>query len=126
MATLKGKVALVTGGAHGIGKAISEVFAEAGATVFVIDLDREAGQATVAAIRAKGGDAAFLRADVASAKQAARAAKLASAKSGRIDILCNNAAYLGKSHNAGEADDAEWKQCFAVSLMGTQHFTRAV
>jgi NAD(P)-dependent dehydrogenase (short-subunit alcohol dehydrogenase family) len=126
MATLKGKVALVTGGAHGIGKAISEVFAEAGATVFVIDLDREAGKATVAAIRAKGGEAAFIPTDVSSAKQAARAVKLAAAKSGRIDILCNNAAYIGKWHNAGEADDAEWKKCFSVSLMGTQYFTRAV
>src|SRR5690242_8934794 len=126
MQTLKDKTAVVTGGAHGIGKAISEVFAEAGAAVFVVDLDREAGKAAVAAIRAKGGEATFIHADVSSAKQAARAVKLASAKSGRVDVLCNNAAYIAKWHNAGEAGDEEWKKCFSISLMGTQYFTRAV
>jgi NAD(P)-dependent dehydrogenase (short-subunit alcohol dehydrogenase family) len=124
MPRLDDKTAIVTGGAHGIGKAISEIFAEAGAMVFVVDLDEKAGEACAADIRAKGGKATFVLADVASVEHAARAVKLASEKSGRIDVLCNNAAFMGQSHNAGEATDEEWQKSLAVSLMGTQYFTR--
>jgi NAD(P)-dependent dehydrogenase (short-subunit alcohol dehydrogenase family) len=124
MARLDDKIAIVTGGAHGIGKAICEVFAEAGATVFVVDLDEKAGEAWAADIRAKGGKAIFTAADVSIAGDAARVVKLASEKTGRIDVLCNNAAYIGKWHNSAEATEEEWQKCLAVSLMGTQYFTR--
>jgi NAD(P)-dependent dehydrogenase (short-subunit alcohol dehydrogenase family) len=61
MPKLDDKVAIVTGGAHGIGKAICEAFAEADATVFVVDLDEKAGEACAAEIRANGGKATFCR-----------------------------------------------------------------
>ncbi len=124
MARLDGKIAIVTGGAHGIGKAICEVFAEAGATVFIVDLDEKAGEACATDIRAKGGKAVFTPADVSVAQHAAQIVKLTAEKHGRIDILCNNAAYIGKWHNSAEATDEEWQKCLAVSLMGTQYFTR--
>ena len=124
MPKLDDKVAIVTGGAHGIGKSICEVFAEAGAKVFVVDLDEKAGEACAADIRANRGKATFLAADVSQAENAVRVVKLAAEKTGQIDILCNNAAYIGKSHNSAEATEEEWQKCLAVSLMGTQYFTR--
>ncbi|MEO6184406.1 MAG: glucose 1-dehydrogenase [Verrucomicrobiota bacterium] len=126
MSRLKNKVAIVTGGAHGIGKAIAQIFAEEGAHVFIADIDEAAGEKFSAEIRHKGGDATFIYCDASSAEQIASVVKCASEKTGRIDILCNNAAYISKWHNAGEASDDEWEKCFRVSLMGTQFFTREV
>ncbi len=59
--------------------------------------------------------------------QVAQAIKTAASLSGRIEVLCNNAAYITSPwHNAGEASDEEWEKSFRVSLMGTQLFTRAI
>lgn len=126
MSRLKNKIAIVTGGAHGIGKAIAQIFAEEGANVFIADLDKKAGEQTAANIREQNGDATFVRCDVSSTAQVGAVIKRASKKTGRIDVLCNNAAYIGKWHNAGEASADEWEKCFRVSLMGAQFFTRAV
>ena len=124
---LKNKIAVVTGGAHGIGEAIAEIFAEEGARVLIADLDEAAGEKVASGIFKLGGEAEFVRCDVSSAKQVARAVKRAAGKTGRIDILCNNAAYISKQwHKSGEAPDDEWEKCFRVSLMGTQYFTREV
>ena len=126
MPRLKDKIAIVTGGAHGIGKAISARFAEEGAAVFLVDIDEKAGQTAVSEIRTKGGEAVFLAADVSLGEQVSRAVRLAAERSGRIDILCNNAAYLTGWHSAAEANDEEWEKSFRVSLMGAQYFTREV
>jgi NAD(P)-dependent dehydrogenase (short-subunit alcohol dehydrogenase family) len=127
MPPLANKTAVVTGAAHGIGKAIAQTFAEAGAAVFVADLDAKAGGQTAASIREAGGHAQYVRCDVSKKAQVAHAVNLAAARTGRIDVLCNNAAYLSKQwHKAGQAPDEEWERCFRVSLMGTQFFTRAV
>ena len=116
MIRLPGKVAIVTGGAHGIGRAIAEIFTEAGAQVVVADIDEEAGRSMPR----------FVRADVSSREDAAAVVAAAAAINGRIDVLCNNAAYLGTAHAALDATDEEWERCFSVSLLGAQHFTRAV
>lgn len=126
MPRLKSKIAIVSGGAHGIGKAIAEIFAEEGSSVFIADLDKSAGEKTAEQIRHKGGDATFAYCDVSSVEQVVNVVKRASEKNARIDVLCNNAAYIGKWHNAAEASDEEWEKCFRVSLMGTQFFTREV
>jgi NAD(P)-dependent dehydrogenase (short-subunit alcohol dehydrogenase family) len=121
---LDGKIALVTGGAHGIGRAICEVFAEQGASVLVADVDDEAGERTAADIRAGGGRAVFEHTDVSDPGAAARAVQRAARDNGRLDVLCNNAAFLGPFNDAVHATDDEWQRCIAVSLMGAQYCTR--
>jgi NAD(P)-dependent dehydrogenase (short-subunit alcohol dehydrogenase family) len=123
---LKDKIAIVTGAAHGIGRAIAELFAEEGAWVLVADLDDAAGEATADGIRDRGGRAVFRHVDVADASQVAAVRQAAEAGNGRIDVLCNNAAYLTNWHDVVGADAAEWDRCLQVGLLGTAHFTREV
>lgn len=124
MFELTNKVAIVTGGAQGIGRAISEAFAQAGASVLITDIDDEAGEATAAAIRERGGDATYFHADVSKEADAAAATKKAAERKQRLDVLCNNAGYLATFHALADAPVEEWERNFQVSLMGTRHFTR--
>jgi NAD(P)-dependent dehydrogenase (short-subunit alcohol dehydrogenase family) len=124
---LQDKVAIVTGAAHGIGQAIAARFAAEGALVFVIDTDAKAGARVVADIRSSGGGAVFVKCDVSRQRDVLRAVKLAAAKHGHVDILCNNAAYLASvSHDVQDAADLEWDKSLGVSLLGARHFIRAV
>jgi len=118
------KIAIVTGGANGIGKAISEVLAREGAWVLVTDIEDEAGRETVRGIVEKGGRADYFHADVSRREDAAGAIQRAAEQNGRIDILCNNAAYLGQSHAILESTDEEWDKCIKIALMGTHYFTK--
>jgi len=126
MKRLNDKVAIVTGAAHGIGRAISECFAEEGAHVTLVDVDAEAGEAAAATIRERGGDARFCAGDVSSIEDVAKAVSMAAAHSGRIDVLCNNAAHLGEFHAVLESTTEEWQKCIQVALLGTHHFTQQV
>lgn len=127
MDRIKDKVAIVTGGANGIGKAICELFAGEGAWVLVADLEEGTGQETVRSIRAFGGHAEFCRVDVSNQEDVKHAITMAAEHNGRIDILCNNAAYISPDfHAALESTDTEWRKCIDVTLMGTHNFTKAV
>jgi 3-oxoacyl-[acyl-carrier protein] reductase len=126
MNRLNHKIALITGGANGIGQAIAVKFADEGARVFIADLDAQAGKQTVADICSRGGKAIFLKCDVSKATQVQRVVKQALRHS-PIDVLCNNAAYISETwHSSADAPAAEWEKCLRVSLMGTQLFTQAV
>ncbi len=112
-----GKVALVTGGNSGIGKATAIRFAEQGARVVIAARRVEEGEATVAEIRRGGGEAIFVKTDVAEAADAEAMVKKAVAAYGRLDCAFNNAGVSGGAllHEVTEAD---WDRMMAVNLKG--------
>lgn len=88
---LDGRVAIVTGGNAGIGRAISEVFARENASVMIGARNVETGQETVKAIQQKGGTASFLRTDVQDSSQIKKLVDETVKKYGTVDIVCHNA-----------------------------------
>jgi NAD(P)-dependent dehydrogenase (short-subunit alcohol dehydrogenase family) len=110
---LEGKVALITGGATGIGRAIALRFADAGAHVIIADINEVDGQAT--AERARG---LFVRCDTSRSEEVRAAVDRAVEQSGGLDVLVAAAAHLGGMHDAGEMPDAEWRDVLAVTLDG--------
>ena len=124
---LQDKVTIVTGAAHGIGRAIAELFAAEGAAVLVADVDEEAGEDAAAAIRKEGRAATFVRVDVTDEAQVAEAVRrAAAARNGRIDVLVNNAAYLTDWFDAEKATAADWDRSIQINLVGAAHFVRLV
>src|SRR5437762_1666803 len=108
MPRLSDKVAIVTGAAHGIGRAIAELFAEQGAWVLIADVDQVAGEAVASEILDSGGQALFVHTDVTLPDEVGRAVKIAADKSGRINVLVNNAAHLGDWLDAFAATPEQW------------------
>ena len=88
---LDGRVALITGGGNGMGRAASLLFAAEGARVVVADREAETGEATVAAVAAAGGEAVFLRVDVADAHSVAAGVAETTQRFGGLHVLYNNA-----------------------------------
>ena len=89
---LKDKVALVTGGAAGIGRAICQQLGAEGASVAIVDFNREAGEQCVAELQASGIDAIFIACDVSNEEQVREMVAAVVERYGRLDIACNNAA----------------------------------
>jgi 3-oxoacyl-[acyl-carrier protein] reductase len=128
---LKDKVAIVTGGGHGIGKAYCKAFAQAGARVVPADIDGPAAEKVAAEIRGKSeGGALGIRVDVSDETSAKQMAKNVLDRFGRIDILANNAAIFATiPMNRGgieTIDPAEWDRMMAVNLRGLFFCSRAV
>jgi len=121
---LKGKVAIVTGAASGIGRATAMLLASEGAKVAVVDIHRKNGAETCDLISGKAGEAAFFQADVSSAEQVNSAVSSTAKKFGRIDVLVNNAAYLEGFNAVGETGEADWDRSLAVTLKGTFLFSK--
>jgi len=114
---LKDKVAIVTGGAHGMGEAMARLFAEHGAIVVIADVLDQAGAAVVADIQAGQGRACFIRTDVTS--EADWRALIAQTLStyGKLDILVNNAGISGSSVGDIDALDG-WNKIIAINATG--------
>ena len=112
---IEGKVALITGGASGIGRATAELFAQEGASVLIVDIAQEQGERTTAAIGERRGSAAFIRGDVTQFADCERAVQEAISRWGRIDILFNNA---GVTRRASVLDttEEEWNWVMAVNV----------
>jgi NAD(P)-dependent dehydrogenase (short-subunit alcohol dehydrogenase family) len=126
MSRLANKVAIVSGAAHGIGRAIAELFAEEGAIVIAVDRDDETGPSVVANICATGASAEFVQADVSSPAEVERTVAHTAERFDRIDVLINNAAHLGDWIDVEQATDEQWERSFSTTLMGAVHFTRTV
>lgn len=116
MQRLKDKVAVVTGGGSGIGKATSELFGEEGAAVVVAERNLEAGEATARAIRERGGRALAVETDVADEASIERMVAAAVQAFGHIQILLNNAAVFVL--RGIEATPDEWREILDVNVMG--------
>ena len=114
MGRLDGKVALVTGAASGIGRASALAFAREGARVVAADLAAEGGEQTVATIRAGGGQAVFVRADVTVAEDAAALVRAAVESYGRLDCAFNNAGVGGGGGPTHECPEDVWARVLAV------------
>ena len=112
---LAGKVALITGGASGIGRATALLFAREGAAVSVVDLDVAGGQAIAHEIEDKGGQAIFVRCNVSQAADCQRAVQQTVDKLGGLDILFNNAGIIRRA-SVLETSEEEWDRVMAVNV----------
>ena len=117
---LRDKVAIITGGASGIGRAIAELFAEEGAKVAIADIDVEGGQETVSHIKSSGADAIFHRTDVSRESEVGEMVHQVAQKFGGISILVNDAAafVFGKVENV---TDDDWARVLGVNLIGPSY-----
>jgi NAD(P)-dependent dehydrogenase (short-subunit alcohol dehydrogenase family) len=119
---LDGKVAIITGGAHGIGRGAVEVFAEEGARVVIADLDAEAGEALAREI---GGAARFRRTDVSRVEDMQALIAFTLAEFGALDALFNNAGMPGVFHQRLLDDDfADFDAVMRTNLASVMHGTR--
>ena len=122
--SLQGKVALITGGSRGIGAAVAQALAAAGAAVAVCARNGEAAAATASAIAAQGGQALGVAADVSRAEDAERLVKACLERFGRLDILVNNAG-ITRDGLVLRMKDEDWSDVLAVNLNGAFYCARA-
>jgi NAD(P)-dependent dehydrogenase (short-subunit alcohol dehydrogenase family) len=113
---INGKVAVITGGASGIGRATAELLASGGAAVIIADLVETSGDETVKAIEAAGGRAAFVKADVTNEDDARRMLDTAVQKFGGLDILYNNAGIAVGVPGYPQAEIKRWRRVIEIDL----------
>ncbi len=121
---LEGRIAVVTGGARGIGKAICERLAAEGASLAIVDIMQEVADETVAEFKAKGVKAVAFAANVAKPEDAVNAIKAVIDEFGRIDILVNNAG-ITRDTLMMRMSEADWDLVMDVNLKGTFNFIKA-
>ena len=121
---LKGKIAIVTGGARGIGQAVSELFAKEGATVIIIDLLSQ-GQEVANVIVSTGGKAEYHAVSVTDKSALEKLFKDVNERYGRIDILINNAG-ITRDRTLEKMSEEEWNAVIDVNLKGVFLCTQAV
>ena len=115
MSEMQGKVAVVTGGASGLGRAMVELFVEEGARVVIADVDREGGEAFAEQL---GASAAFRQTDVSDADQVQAAVDLAVERFGGLHVMCNNAGIGGTFKRFLDDDFADFDRVMAVNIFG--------
>ena len=122
---LNGKVAVVTGAAQGIGKTITLLLAEKGASLVLCDINLEAAEETAREIEERGSKCLVLKSDVSNFQDAEKIIKQAVERFGSIDVLINNAG-ITKDNVLLRMKEEQWDQVMAVNLKGTFNFTKAV
>ncbi len=115
---LAGKVAVVTGAASGMGRAIATLYAKEGAKVVVSDINLEGAEAVVAEIKQNGGEAIALKTNVANLDDIHSLIDTTVQQYGTLDILVNNAGIMDSMEPAGEIDDTKWDLIFDVNTKG--------
>ena len=123
--SLTGKVALVTGAAQGIGKAVALVLARNGADVIVSDINLEKAEETVKEIEASGRNAMAIRVDVANSGDVERMVQTVMERFGHIDILINNAG-IARDKLILRMTEEDWDAVLNINLKGTFNCTKAV
>jgi len=126
MGRVEGKVAIVTGGSLGIGKATCILLAKEGAKVAVTDILDKEGQEVVDQIKSSGGAAKFWHLDVSSEKEIQKVFSDINKTFGKIDVLVNNAGIVGSSKPTHELTEGEWDQVMAVNVKGVFFCTKYV
>lgn len=118
MKQFDGKVAIVTGAASGIGRTSSQFYARDGAKVVVSDVDESGGRETVDLIKAEGGEAVFVRADVSDHAQCQALVQQAVDTYGRLDIAFNNAGIGGEQNRIVDYTIDGWQRLIGINLSG--------
>lgn len=118
MGILDNKVALVTGAGSGIGLAVAHSYAKEGAKVIVSDINEEHGNKAVEDIKAKGGEASFVKADTSKPEDVEALVKKTVEVYGKLDIACNNAGIGGEQALTGDYGLDSWRKVLSVNLDG--------
>ncbi|GMK39124.1 short chain dehydrogenase [Paenibacillus sp. CCS19] len=128
--SVKGKVAIVTGAADGLGKAIALCYAENGMKVIVSDINADKGMQCITEIQSNGGEASFFRADISKEDQVSNLIDFAVSKYGRLDGLVNNAGIAADNRPAHEYSTAEFDRLMSIDLrgvfLGTKYAVEAI
>jgi NAD(P)-dependent dehydrogenase (short-subunit alcohol dehydrogenase family) len=124
MGRVQGRVAIVTGGAKGIGAAAARVLGKEGARVAVTDVDRNAGRAVAKAIREKGGEAQFWELDVGDEEAVETTFAEIHDHYERLHILVNNAGISGANKPTHEVTDEEWDRVMRINVKGVFYCTK--
>src|SRR5579872_5935818 len=125
MRHLNDRVAVITGAASGIGKALAEEFAEHGAKLVLVDVDEKALIAAADELRQKGATLMAEHVDVAQSQEMNAMAQRVMAEYGAAHVLCNNAGVSVAGSSAWELDLEDWNYIVRVNLMGVVHGLRA-
>lgn len=129
MGRVEGKVAIVTGAARGLGRGIALLLAKEGAKVVVTDINEAGGKEAAEEIRREGGEALFIKHDVASEDSWSEVVKKALSEFGKLDIMVNNAG-VQVIKEIAETSLEEWRGLMSVNLegvfLGTKHAIRAM
>jgi NAD(P)-dependent dehydrogenase (short-subunit alcohol dehydrogenase family) len=122
MGRLDGKVALITGGASGMGMVASQLFASEGAKVVLTDVTDDAGELTAEGIRADGGEAKYVHADVSHERDAKAMVDVAVSTYGGLTVLYNNAGVmLGQDGSVHSTDESVWDTTLAINVKGVAY-----
>ena len=116
---LKGKIALITGGSSGIGRATAELFSREGAKVVIADINTKGGEETAQNISDTGGEAYFVRTDISKSAEIEALINKIVERYGRLDCAFNNAAILGEIVSLVDHTEETWDHVLDTNLKGT-------
>lgn len=124
MNKLDGKVAVITGGGSGMGRAMAILFAQEGAKVVIGEWNEQTLDETVQTIRSAGGEITGVKGNIAIKEQAETLIDTAIESYGRVDVLVNNAGVMDTNQGVGEVTDEMWERVMGINLNGPMYLSR--